>query len=147
MSKMTALSSRPLRRPLVRHAMLLGLLSLLTACAGLAPATREDAVRARAQARWNAMLAGDQQQAYQFLSPGSRAVISFEKFRARFGNVVAWKSAEVFKVVCEQADRCIATIKVTYQPAMPRGNIGVTETSVDETWLLEAGQWWLPQTL
>lgn len=147
MPKMSALSSTPLRRRAIRSAMLLGLLSLLSACAGLAPATPEEAVRERAQARWKALLAGDHQQVYQFLSPGSRAVISFENFRSRFGTMAAWKSAEVFKVVCEQADRCTATIKVTYQPMLPRGSIGIIETSVDEVWLLESGQWWLPQKL
>lgn len=146
MSKMDALSSPPLRRRIVRGAMLPGLLSLLSACA-VAPATPEEAVRARAQARWQAMLAGDLQQAYQFLSPASRAVMSFENFRARFGAMAAWKSAEVFKVRCEQADHCTATIKVTYRPLLPRGSIGTIETSVDEVWLLESGQWWLPQKL
>ncbi len=147
MSKMSALSSMPLRRRVARGAVLLGLLSLLSACAGLAPSTPEEAVRARAQARWNAMLAGDLQQAYQFLSPASRAVMSFENFRARFGAMASWKSAEVFKVTCEQPDHCLATIKVTYQPLLPRGSIGTIETSVDEVWLLESGQWWLPQKL
>jgi hypothetical protein len=147
MSKMSALSSTPLRRRVAGGAVLLGLLSLLSACAGLAPATPEDAVRARAQARWKAVLAGDLQQAYQFLSPASREVISFDVFRARFGGMATWKSAEVFKIACEQADRCTASTKVTYQPVLRRGSIGTVETSVDEVWLLEAGQWWLPQKL
>ncbi len=135
----------PLRA--ARRALLLATLSLLAACAPLTPATPEEAVSARAQARWNAVLAGDWQQAYQFLTPASRELISFDKYRARFGTMANWKSAEVFKVRCEQPDRCLVTTKVTYQPVLPRVSIGTTETSVDEVWLLEAGQWWLPQKL
>ncbi|MFT3817638.1 MAG: hypothetical protein QM750_08445 [Rubrivivax sp.] len=144
---MSASFPMPLRRRIARGAVLLGLLSLLAACAMQAPATPEEAVRARAQARWNALLAGDLQQAYQFLSPASRALISFQVFRARFGSTVTWKSAEVFKVVCEQPDHCLATVKVTYRPLLPRGSIKDIETGVDEVWLLESGQWWLPQKL
>lgn len=144
---MNALYLMSIRGRIAGFALLLGLLSLLSACAGLGPNTPEQAVSARAQARWNALVAGDQQQAYQFLSPASRALLSYENFRARFGAGAAWKSAQVFKVVCEQADRCTATIKVTYRPALPRGSIDTIETSVDEVWLLESGQWWLPQKL
>lgn len=141
-----ALRPRLWRRRALYRAVL-GLLPLLAACAATVPATPEEAVRARAQARWQAVIARDLPQAYEFLSPGSRAVISLGQYRARFGAAVNWKAAEVFKVVCEQADRCTATVKVTYQPVLPRASIGDTETSVDEVWLLEAGQWWLPQKL
>ena len=144
---MNAVPPKFLRRRIAGLPALLGLLSLLSACAGMVPNTPEEAVSARAQARWQRLLAGDLQQAYQFLSPASRALMSFEVFRTRFGTMASWKSAEVFKVVCEQADRCTATIKVTYRPALPRGSITTIETSVDEVWLLESGQWWLPQKL
>lgn len=85
------------------------------------------------------------EQAYQFLSPASRGLMSFESYRARFGGRAIWKSAQVHRVLCESADRCVATIKVSYRPVPPRGSIDVIETSVDEVWLLESGQWWLSQ--
>jgi len=36
---------------------------------------------------------------------------------------------------------------VNYTPLLPRPRVGNIETSIDETWLLEQGQWWLPQGL
>lgn len=136
----------PARRLLVGAASLAAA-ALLSACAGLTPSTPEEAVRARIQARWQAMIAGDLPRAYEYLSPGTRGLMSLEQYRGRFGNTVSWKSAEVFKVVCKQADRCEATVKITYQPLLPRASIGLSETSVDEVWLLESGQWWLPLKL
>ena len=135
------------RRRIVGVALSACALSLLTACAGVSPGTPEDAVRARAQARWNALLAGDLPKAYQFLTPASRALMSLESYRARFGGRAVWRSAEPHKVVCDPADRCVVTIKVTYRPVPPRGSMDVIETSVDEVWLLESGQWWLSQQL
>ena len=137
----------PKARSRARAALLLTLAAVLAGCAAMAPSTPEEAVRERAQARWRALLAGKPEQAYQFLSPASRAVMSFERYRASLGGMAAWKSAEVFKVVCAQADRCTASIKVTYEPALRRNTLGTIETSVEEIWLLDAGQWWLPQGL
>lgn len=117
----------------------------LAGCAAFAPKSPEDLVRERAQARWQALLAGDYERAYQFLSPGSRSVVSLDRFRGRHGNTVTWKSAEVFKVECGQPERCVATITIVYQPLLARGSsIGSSQTSVDEVWILDSGQWWLP---
>lgn len=131
----------------VRSVCMLGLIALLSACASMSPRTPEDAVRERAQSRWNALLAGNWVEAYQYLSPGSRAVMPFERYRSTFGAVVSWKSAQVHAVSCPQPDRCTASIKVTYVPTLRRGSLSTIETSVEESWLLDAGQWWLPQGL
>jgi hypothetical protein len=127
-------------------AVLAGALAL-AGCAALGARGPEDIVRERAQARWNALLAGKFEDAYAYLSPSSRAVVSLQRFRSSFGSVVAWKSAEVHKVECKQTDRCIVSIKVRYQPMMRVGGLSTIETSVEETWLLDGGQWWLPQGL
>jgi hypothetical protein len=130
-----------------RSLCLMCLISVLSACASMSPRTPEDAVRERAQSRWNALLAGKWDEAYQYLSPGSRAMMSFDRYRGSFGSVVSWKSAQVHAVSCPQPDRCTASIKVTYVPTLRRGTLSTIETSVEEIWLLDAGQWWLPQGL
>lgn len=121
--------------------------AMLTGCASLAPKTPEDAVRERAQARWDALLAGKFDEAYAYLSPGSRAVVSPQRFRSSIGAAAAWKSAKVHSVTCAQADRCKVTMLVSYAPMVRAREIGTIETSIDETWLLDQGQWWLPQGL
>lgn len=119
----------------------------LAGCAAFAPKSPEDLVRERAQERWDALIAGDFEKAYGFLSPASRGVVSLPQFRASIGAAVSWKSAKVHSVVCEQPDRCKVTMLVKYAPMLPRPRVGTIETSVDETWLLDQGQWWRPHGL
>lgn len=120
---------------------------VLSGCALLKPPPPEEVVRERAQARWNALLAGKFEDAYQFLSPASRNVVSLQRFRASIGGADTWKGAEVHKVTCSQADRCTVSIKVSYSAILRGRSLGTIDTSVEETWLLDAGQWWLPQGL
>jgi len=70
--------------------------------------------------------------------------VPLERFRGSFGSAVAWKAAEVDSVRCEAADRCTVVVKITHLPIMFRNRLGAIESAVDETWLLEGGQWWLP---
>ncbi|GAB1390528.1 hypothetical protein MASR1M6_27100 [Rubrivivax sp.] len=56
-------------------------------------------------------------------------------------------SAKVHSVTCAQADRCKVTMLVSYAPMVRAREIGTIETSIDETWLLDQGRWWLPQGL
>lgn len=121
--------------------------AVLAGCAGLAARPAEDVVRERAQARWNLLLAGKLDEAYAYLSPASRVVVSPQRFRSSFGGVVSWQSAEVHKVECKQTDRCTVSITVRYRPLLRGGSLSNIETSVEEIWLHDGGQWWLPQGL
>ena len=116
--------------------------ALVAGCATV-PRTPEDQVRARAQARWAAQLAGDTRKSYEFLSPGSRAVVSYERYRARNAGAVTYKSAEVASVVCETSEKCVAKVKVSYEPVLIRPRMGTIESYLEETWLVDGGQWWL----
>lgn len=120
---------------------------VLAGCAALGPRPAEEVVRERAQARWNALVAGKFEDAYGYLSPASRSVVSLQRFKASIGGAATWKGAEVHSVTCNQPERCTVSIKVRYQPALRAASLGTIETSVEETWLLDAGQWWLPQGL
>ncbi len=123
-------------------------LVVIAGCASIGPKAPEDAVRERAQARWDALIAGRFDDAYAYLSPATRQLITPQIHRARFGAAAGWKSAQVHQAKCDQADRCSVTIKITYQPALlRRAPAGTMESSVEETWLLDAGKWWLPQGL
>lgn len=114
---------------------------MLAGCASLSRKP-EDIVRERAQARWNALLKRDFERAYGYISPGGRAVVPLATYRGRIGTAVAWKSAEVSSVTCETLEKCTVQVKVTYLPAMRRAAIGTIERYLDETWVVDAGQWW-----
>lgn len=100
------------------------------------PEDRQAAVAQRAQARWDAMVRDDMEAAYAYLSPGSRAVTSLDKFK---GNTRrgAFRAARVEKVACE-GDACVVSLQVTYDhPKMK----GIT-TPLAESWIIDAGQAW-----
>lgn len=140
----------PFAFPSRRAALLLAACAtaLLTACASLQPATPEQAVQQRAQARWQALLAGDIAKSYTYMAPSYRAVVDFERYSGRIGGAAKWLDAEVVRVHCESEEKCTARLKITAQPLMPATTKrSPISTGVDETWLLEDGQWWLYQKL
>ena len=101
----------------------------------------EVVVKDRAHARWQAMAKGNFQLAYDFFSPAYKAINSYENFRGKLGASVTWAGAEVVSVACKP-ESCIATVRIEGKPLVG-GRIGSTiSTHVDETWLLDDGQWW-----
>lgn len=101
------------------------------------PAAREALVTQRAKARWDAMVKDDLDTAYGYFSPGSRELITLEKFKAstRRG---AFREGKVESVTCEE-EACQVKVMVTYDhPKMK----GIT-TPVIESWIVDGGQAWL----
>ena len=107
----------------------------VSGCAGMAPKAPEEAVKERAQARWNALVQGDFKAAYAFLSPGSRAVQPeadyVNSLRRNF-----WKSAQVEKATCTE-QRCEVEASIEYELQGRR-----TTTPLRETWIREGSEWW-----
>ena len=60
----------------LKQAVVSVLAVVLSSCAAIAPRSPESAVKERAQARWDALVKGDFNAAYGYLSPGSRSVVS-----------------------------------------------------------------------
>lgn len=125
------------------------ILALLAGCASMGGSAPEDAVKARADARWAALIKGDQKAAYQYNTPAFRAAISPEKFAERRGKDVRVMEAETVKVTCPTQDKCDAQIRLAATAAaMFRQNFPKqVVTHIDETWLLEDGQWWIFEKL
>lgn len=119
---------------------------VLAGCATMAPATPEAAVEQRATAYWTARQTGQVDKTYALTPPSYRAVRTFEQFRLQFGTAAAVKSVEVTKVTCEP-EKCVARIKLSVTPALAGLKMGNIDTYLDETWLLEDGQWWHHQDL
>ncbi len=126
---------------------LLGAVAALTGCAssGGSLAGKERVVEQRAQERWNHLVAGNYGQAYAYLPPSYRAVVTAEDFRGRFGRGAAWKSATIRSVKCETDERC--TVEVDLSVVVVARGFGGKPLAADliETWLKEDGQWWFYQ--
>jgi hypothetical protein len=116
----------------------------LAACAVLSTGAAEQAVRQRAQARWNALMAGEWGKAYQYMAPSYRSLIEEKRYANQFGGGAAWTAAEVVKVSCAE-DRCTVQMKVSFRPVLGFRTGEAATTYFDETWVREEGQWWMFQ--
>lgn len=127
----------------------LGVFFSLSACAILEPSKPEDQVRQRATERWQALVKGEFIRAYEYNTPGFKAVVTPDGFRNRFGGAVTWVRAEVIGVNCPDVNKCVSSIKLEFKPALAM-SFGTKEpltNYLDETWLREEGQWWFFQKI
>lgn len=104
--------------------------------AGTAPPEAKAVVADLAAARWQLLIAGNVEKAYEYLSPGFRAIMPPNVYKARTKPGM-WKNAKVDAVECEQ-DRCVVTVAITYS----YGKLQAIETPLQEVWLREEGKWW-----
>ena len=116
-------------------------LAVLGGCAAFEPKTPEQAVAERATQYWQARIQGDMGKAYSLLTPAYRAVRTEKQFIGAVGVGTGLKTAEVTKVTCE-AEKCVAVLKLGAVPMIPGIKLGMLETYLDDTWLLDHGQWW-----
>jgi hypothetical protein len=135
------------RRLTGRKLVAVCLLISLAGCASFGPRTPEAQVKARAQERRDAMVKGDHERVYQYFTPGYRGTVPQERYVGSIGKAVAMVSASVESVKCETLEKCIATVKVETKPLAVARFTGTITSYSDETWLFEAGQWWLFQKL
>ena len=114
----------------------------LAACASISvdsrPEAKQKVVAERAQARWELLIKGDVDGAYQYLSVGSKAATPLGLYKAKIKPGI-WRGAKVDKVDCE-AEICKVQMLVTYDFRAARGGTmkGI-ETPVPETWIIENG--------
>lgn len=130
----------------VRIAATTSVALILSACAALAPASKEETVRERAAARAAAFAKGDYARAYEYLSPSYRKARDVDAYRRSLGAGATWQKAEVATVACEE-QRCKVGVKVSVKPLIPAMNNATITVQFEETWLLEDGNWWLHQAL
>lgn len=116
--------------------LVLGLASGCVSAPGL-KGTAEERVRARAQERWDALIAGDVEKAYSYFSPGARQARSLASYRAMI-RVGFWKSAKVESVECPSPGVCRVAVQVEYTF---RG--ADLFSPVKEEWVLSDQQWWM----
>ncbi|HEX6137168.1 MAG TPA: hypothetical protein VF059_05890 [Casimicrobiaceae bacterium] len=117
--------------------------ALLAGCASVGGLSAEssaeakrDAVAARAQGRWNALIKGDLAAAYDYLSPASRATMPLDLYKAKH-KVGLYRAAKVDGVECE-ADTCSVKLTITYDYKRFKG----VATPLVEKWVIAQGQAW-----
>ena len=119
--------------------LLVGFAVTVVACATVAEVPVEEVVTKRAQMRWDALVAQNIEEAYGYLSPGSKAKWSLSEYRAQAGKGL-WRSAKVRRAECA-ADQCSVHVMVDFRYRRPGVDV-VAGTAVQETWVNEGGAWW-----
>ncbi|MDP3520561.1 MAG: hypothetical protein Q8S02_08050 [Hydrogenophaga sp.] len=108
---------------------------------------RVNAVSERSKIRLAALLKRDYAQAYQFSTPGWRALHDVERFRGANEGVRTWQSAEVRSAQCPAPDRC--EVRVRIDARVFAGGAGLRgsnlTTHFSEVWLFQDGEWWYVQ--
>jgi len=102
----------------------------------VAPEAQRAAVIERVNARWAALLKGDFDAAYLYLSPASREVVTLAEFKARVQRV-GLREMAVDSVECE-AELCKVRLFLTYDHRLMKG----IRTPISESWVIDKNQAW-----
>ena len=99
------------------------------------------ALRARVAKRWDLLLAGNLDEAYSYLSPGKRSLVSQSQYKGEI-KMGIWRSAKVDEVVCSAADLCKVKVFVSYEFKV-KGREPLENTRpLMELWSYQSGEWW-----
>lgn len=123
----------------------LGMAAALTGCASGAVdgCHKEQIVEQRAQERLNHLKGKNYNQAYAYLTPSYRSVVSAESYSNQFGKKASGR-CNGQKAGQGSEERC--TVNVELKVPYARGFGGETAlANLVETWLKEDGQWWFYQ--
>ncbi|HET6604083.1 MAG TPA: hypothetical protein VFG21_07695 [Xanthomonadaceae bacterium] len=119
----------------------LPVLLLATLAAGC---SRQAPPEERAAERWDLLVAGKADQAWDYLTPGYRQTRPRELYAAEIAvRPVRWTSAEVMGVECPEQDRCMVKVKIDYSLRSQARGVGMIESYVvsDETWIRSDRGW------
>ena len=125
----------------------------LAGCAGAPATTRSEAkgvapkdVEARAQARWDLLVAGKAAEAYDYFSPGYRQVKDRATYAADIAvRPVRWTKAEVKGSECPpDLQVCDVTVEVHYtvESSLPGVGTLASYSPIVERWIETEGSWY-----
>ena len=132
------------RRSWQALALGVGLLALAGCATTQSQAARDALIQQRAQARWDALLAGDYATAYSFATPGYRSATTETDFEINMrSRRVGYVSAEYKGHSCQEA-LCSVEIRVGYKVVRPVAGLPEWQSTsvVEERWINSDGQWW-----
>lgn len=123
--------------------LVLGVTSILSACATTAPTPAT--IEQRATARWDALLSEDFEATYGYLSPGFRSSVSLTQYRrSLLLSKVKWTGANYIESDCEETT-CNVKISLdfTVYGAIPGMLSFDSKQTISESWILVKGSWYL----
>jgi len=115
----------------------------LSACASQVVELEND-ISVRAQNRWDALLAGDFETAYEYFSPGYRSTVSMIDFAVNVRTQrVRWTSAEYKDHSCTEST-CTVRFNIGFTVAKPVVGLDKWDGNniTEEKWVKTNGQWW-----
>jgi hypothetical protein len=102
----------------------------------MTPEAKQALVTQRINARWDALIKGDLEGAYKFMSTGSQEAMPFSVYQAKVKPGM-WRSVRIDSMECE-TEICQAKMTLTYDHRLMKG----VQTPFQETWILEKGNAW-----
>ena len=115
--------------------------------ASAAGASAEAIVEQRAVKRWELLIAGKTGEAYDYLSPGFRALKPREQYVSDLQNrPVRWKGVRFSSLECPPpGEFCDVTLDIDYETTSPLQGVGVIPSTgpVTERWIVLDGVWYL----
>jgi hypothetical protein len=100
------------------------------------PEARRKAVETRVQERWDALIKGDLQASYGYLSPASRQTLTFDQYQ-KVTRKEGFREAKIESIDCD-ADACRVKLWITYDHRLMKS----ISTPLEETWVFDKGQAW-----
>jgi len=117
-------------------ASLAGCASMSRGGADLALEAKQALVTERINARWEALIKGDLDTAYTYMSAASKETIPLTAYKAKIKPGM-WRSVKINAIVCE-AEICTASMTLTYDHRLMKG----VQTPFQESWIIEKGTAW-----
>ena len=102
----------------------------------LALEAKQALVTERINARWNALIKGDLDRAYTFMSAGSQEAMPLKLYKEKIKPGM-WRAVKIDSMNCD-AEICLVKMTLTYDHKMMKG----VQTPFQETWILEKGNAW-----
>ena len=139
------------RRSFVVAGLAFAMLSALPGCATLEPEESEKwresqrpVLKARAEARWGALIKGDIESAYMYTTPEYRAVVNLQQYKGKYGRVVDWRGARVVDIGYDVPTVASVSVEVTYRVDLPGtgGELIETKKAISEKWIYRNREWW-----
>ena len=139
------------RRYFVVAGLAYAMLSALPGCAILQPedsekwrASQRPVLKARAEARWDALIKGDIEKAYIYTTPEYRAVVNLQQYKGKYGRVLDWRGARVVDISYDVPTVATVSVEVTYRIGLPgmAGELIETQKAISEKWIYKNREWW-----
>jgi len=127
------------------------ILSTLPGCATLQPEESEKwresqrpVLKARAEARWDALIKGDIEKVYTYTTPEYRAVVNLQQYKGKYGRVLDWRGARVVDISYDVPTVATVSVEVTYRVVLPGvgGESIETQKAISEKWIYKNREWW-----